>query len=364
MDSFIKIIEQKKEEPVTTLHKKQIEKLNKFVQDRKNVFICGASGVGKTYVLESVLNRNNSLEILKEHTKSKSNVLEFIKDVPKHVFIEDYDSDFKSLIEKVSDGDRLTRGSLVVTSTNMCMFPNFETIFIPKHKPQEILKLTDDRSIKAENAAIKCNGNIRDFFSYLDGYDEKDIFKTPKEFIKDILSDSTSIEIIDSICEHGHIWDIFQENYLDSKGVNVVKAVNAFSEADIYDTYMYTYGEWNLMPYFVLNALTIPKHALGDPLIKDKIRPGSCWTKYGNFKMRSQKFKEIQCKSGTGLTIDDLCVIKKYAENGNIQKMIDYNLSPQDFDVINHLAVGNKLKQREVTKVKTAIKNAYLRRRN
>jgi hypothetical protein len=38
--------------------------------------------------------------------------------------------------------------------------------------------------------------------------------------------------------------------------------------------------------------------------------------------------------------------------------MVEYNLSPQDFDVINHLAVGSKLKQRDVTKVKKALKNA------
>ena len=86
-------------------------------------------------------------------------------------------SDFKSLIEKVSDGDRVSRGAFVVTSTNMCMFPNFETIFIPKHKPDKLLTLTGF-SEGAENAAIRCNGNIRDFFTYLDGYDEKDVFKT------------------------------------------------------------------------------------------------------------------------------------------------------------------------------------------
>ena len=47
---------------------------------------------------------------------------------------------FKPIIEQVSDGDPCTRGSLIVTSTNMCMYPNFETIFIPKHKPDNIVE--------------------------------------------------------------------------------------------------------------------------------------------------------------------------------------------------------------------------------
>ena len=362
MDSFIKIVEQKKEEPVATLHTKQIDLLKKYISQRKNVFICGSSGVGKTFVLKSVLDERNSVEIEKDHLKSKSHFLTFIKTAPKHAYIEDYDSDYKSLVERVSDGDRVSRGSLVVTSTNMCMFPNFETIFIPKHKPEKLLTLTDDRSPLVENAAFRCNGNIRDFFSYMEGFDEKDVFKTPKDYIKDILSDPNPIGIPDSIHEHGHVWDIFQENYLDSGGVDVTSTAFSFSDADIYDTKMYTTGDWNLMPYFVLHALVIPKSKQGRVLDRDEIRPGSCWTKYGNFKMRNQKYKEIQKRHGHDLHIEDLCLIKKYAENGDLQPMIDYGLTPQDFDVMNHLAVGSKLKQRDVTRVKKALKNAYEQR--
>ena len=362
MDSFIKIIEQKKEEPVDTLHTKQIDLLKKFIRERKNVFICGASGVGKSYVLNAVLNESNSLEIVQEHLKSKSPFLTFIKGAAKHAFIEDYSQEFKSLVERVSDGERLTRGSLVVTSPTMCMFPNFETIFIPKHKPDKILTLTEDRSTKAEDAAVRCNGNIRDFFSYLDDYEEKDVFKTPKEFIADVLTDPKFTRIPDRIHEHGHVWDIFQENYLDSVGVDYARASFAFSDADFYDDYMYTTGDWTLMPYFILNALSIPKAVLGKPLVRDKIRPGSGWTKFGNYRMRSQKLRDIQRRCGTQLNVEDLCLLKRYAENDQLEPMLQYGLTPQDFDVMNHLAVGNKLKQRDVTRVKKALKNAIAER--
>jgi len=364
MDSFIKIVEQKKESTVTTIHDKHIKRIRQYVREKKNVFICGAPGVGKTYILQKVLEGLNSVELQAEHMKSKSPFLQFIKPSSKHVYIEDYDPVFKPVVERVSDGEKVTRGgSLLITTTNMCMYPNFETVFIPKHKPEVLLSLVDDKTPEAMNAATRAQGNIRNFFTYLDGYDDKDIFQTPKEFITSVLSDPNPIKIYDSISEHGHIWDIFQENYLDSRGVDVIRACDSFSQADVYDNHMYADGEWNLMPYFVLHALVIPKSSLGEPLVKDKIRPGSCWTKFGNYKMRKQKYEEIRKKSRMGLGVEELCLLKKYAENGDLDLLMKYKITPQDFDVINHLAVGNGLKSRDVTKVKKALKDAYGRGR-
>ena len=75
--------------------------------------------------------------------------------------------------------------------------------------------------------------------------------------------------------------------------------------------------------------------------------------------MRKQKFEEIKKKSRLGLGVEELCLLKNYAEKGNLSQLIDYKITPQDFDVINHLAVGNNLKSRDVTKVKKALKNVY-----
>ena len=357
MDSFIKIIEQKKEEAITTIHTQQIEALKKYVSECKNVIICGGSGVGKTYVLESVLNENNSVEIQKEHLVSKSPFLSFIKGAAKHAFIENYDNDFKKLVESVSDGAKLTRGSLVITSTTMCMFPNFEVIFIPKHKPDKLLKLVDVRGDHVNEAAELANGNIRNFFSYLNGEDMKDEFKTSKEFITDLLCTDIPTVIYDRIEEHGHVWDIFQDNYLSAKNINYVKIAHSFSDADIIDNVIYSTGNWYLIPYFCLNAVVIPKSYMKEKLHRDKIKPGSCWTKYGNYKMRFKNFTTIRQKTNYSLTIDDLCLIKKYVEKGDTGKMLEYNLNAQDFDVMNHLSVGNKLKPRDVAKIKKALKN-------
>jgi|TARA_B110000971_G_scaffold135687_1_gene138711 hypothetical protein len=359
MDSFIKILDQKKYPIVATIHTKEIDLIRRYIKQGKNVFICGPIGVGKTFILDKVLEGVNNIELLPHHLKRDSHFLPFIKPSSKYVFIEDYDSVFKPIIEQVSDGVNLTRASLLVTTTNMCMFPNFETVFIPKHKPEVLMTLVEKDGNDVYDAAVRSLGNIRNFLSYIDGYDEIDDFQTPKEFIADVLSDPNPIKIRDSIAEHGHIWDIFQENYIDSKGVDIIRCSDAFSMADVIDNLIYQSGNWTLMPYFVLYALTIPKTSLGQPLEKNKIRPGSCWTKLGNYKMRKQKFSEIRRKSRMGLGVEELCLLKKYAEKGDLEPLLHYKITPQDFDVINHLAVGNGLKSKDVTRVKKALKNAY-----
>lgn len=358
MDSFITIVSQKKHvQTIASVHTKEIERIRTCVREGKNVFICGAPGVGKTYVLQSVLRDFHHVELQSEHLKSKSLFLQFIKPSTKHIFIEDYDPLFKPIIEQVSDGNRLTRGSLLVTTVQMCFYPNFETVIIPKRAPDVIMTLTDERGPGVYEAAVRSKGNIRNFFTYMDGYDTMDDFKTPKEFIADVLSDPGPIEIHDSISEHGHVWDIFQENYLNSKGVDIIRASRAFSDADMYDTYMYSSGQWNLMPYFVLHALTLPKHALGEPLVREKIRPGSCWTKHGNYKMRKQRYDDIRKKSRMGLGVEEMCLLKNYAEKGDLSPLMTYGITSQDFDIINHLAIGNSLKSRDVSRVKKALKN-------
>ena len=85
---------------------------------------------------------------------------------------------------------------------------------------------------------------------------------------------------------------------------------------------MYSQGDWNLMPYFILHSLTIPKSALGAPLRKSKIRPGRCWTKFRNFKMRQHKVEDIQKKSRLGLGVEELCLLKRYAEIGELEPLV------------------------------------------
>ncbi len=350
MDSFITVVPQNKS-PVATLHEKQIKRIQGYLAERKNVFICGPCGVGKTYILKKVLEGMNHVELLGEHLRSQCLFLPFIKPSNKHVFIDEYEPLFKPIIEQVSDGNPISRGSLIVATANMAVYRNFETVFIPKHTPETLMTLVPNGTPNVYDAAVRARGNIRNFFAYLDGYDDTDMFQTPKEYVMSILTDPSSCTIKEYTSEHGHVWDIFQENYLNSKGVDSIQAAEAFSLADLFDVRIYSDRDWNPMPYFVLHALTIPALALGEPLIKEKIRPGSCWTKMNNYRMRSQKLTQI-CRKTRLAGIDELYLLRMYAEHGDLEPLISYGIRGQDFDVIKHLSISKGLKSRDVARIK------------
>jgi hypothetical protein len=361
MEAFIKIVEEKKE-PVddVNLHTQIIERLKSLLSEGKNVFITGATGVGKTYVVNHLMRHGGCVELLPEHVKSKNNFLDLIRNSDKHLVLDDYDSEFKTLVERVSGGERLTRtGSLVVTSNKMFMLPNFANIIIPPHPPDRLALLTPTKF--SMDAAVKSRGNIRNFLNYNDGFDIQDLFLSPKEIIHDLLSNVESQYNLDYVHEHGHMWDVFSNNYLDSPGVNMPRLSDSFSEADLFDSVMYHDGSWELMPYFVNSALVIPKHHMGMPLKREKIKPGSSWTKHGNMRMRAQKIKDISNSSGVypvRLSNDELCLLQKYAARKNIDPLISYKIAPQSFDVMNHLCLMSKLKPRDVSHVKKKLKDA------
>jgi hypothetical protein len=73
--------------------------------------------------------------------------------------------------------------------------------------------------------------------------------------------------------------------------------------------------------------------------------------------MRQQKLKNIQTGHSTRLGPDELSIIRQYAAHGNIEPLSIYKLTPNDFDVMNHLAFGNKLKPNEVMRVKKKMRN-------
>lgn len=357
MESFIKFVDEKKVDDGTTvtLHDENIRVLREHVRRGKNVFVCGASGVGKTFVVQRALDGLHSLEVLPEHCRSKSNFLFFVKNTDKILVIEEYDSDvlFKSLVDQVSSGNSLSKGSLVIVSQKFCMYPNFETMLVKKPTPDDILRIWPGH----ESAAIRCRGNIRDFLSYVDGYNDKDVFQNSKDIVTEILTGDRHAYVKDGLCEHGQLMDIFHENYPDSKGVCLNACARSFSDADIFDQVMYQ-GEWNLMPYFVNAALRKPMHHLGEPLCKEKVRSGSSWTKHGNARMRSQKVKTI-CDSARPLWIgvDELNLLHLHAKLRHMEMLHAYAIVPSSLDVMNHLCLVNKLKQRELMNIKKQLKH-------
>ena len=355
MDRYIKITQQKKKPPedATNIHVERIARLKRCLDENKNVFIYGPCGTGKSFVREQCMHEGNSVELGVELLRSKSVFSDLIKNSDKHLYIEDYEPDsliLKGTIERVSDGRRLTNGSLVVVSTHLCMYPNFELIAVPRHDPLTLSKLDPKRYDRV--AAERSRGNIRDYFHYIDGCDEKDIFETPKEVIHQLLCERDYVFNIETLTEHGHMWSIFQENYLDSADVDFAKVAKSFSDADLMDSSMYSaLGDWNIMPYFANAAMCIPRYYMREPLKEDNIRAGASWTKHGNYKMRRRKLHGIQIRNNN-ISIEALCLLQSYAGLGYIDKLRDYDITPQDFDTMNHLCITTKLKPRDVNLIK------------
>ena len=358
MDCFIKIKDEKKDEQLTTIHVDELKQIKDHIKNNKNVFIYGCVGSGKTHLLKILFNDKNSINI--EPEDIKSGMFDLLRGTEKHIIIEDYSKDIinlKKVIESVSDGEKITNGSIVVTTSQFSLYPNFENVNIIPKIPEMFVELVKDKKDidHITSIAKKANGNIRDFFDYLGGSDIKDIFKNSKDFIVDVLCTHEKVEMFDHTSEHGHIWDVFQENYVNSKKVNIAACSDSFSITDIFDTEMYR-GTWDLMPYFILNSVVIPKYHMGELINISKIRPGKCWTKYGNYKMRRHKLEEIITDSKTNIDINALGLLKKYAENDNIDILREYNITPQKFDIMNHLAITSRLKQKDVTRIKKMIK--------
>ena len=358
MDSFIKIIPQKKERPLT-LHTKEIQLLEKYISEGKNVFVCGPTGRGKSFTVSQTLMDKNFVEIHADTLHKNQVTFHDILKSNSIALLDGYDTNVywqKQIVDYVSNNGSNVKNSCVVTSTSVHVLPNFELIIIPRRTPDEIASLLPYHT-RSRLAAEKCDGNIFNFYDYVHNSDEKDVFKTSKDVITDVLCSIGTFDISQTLHEHGHVCDVVHGNYLDSKDHSTVDIITSLSSADVYDTIIYKTGDWDLMPYYALHAAAIPKMHIGKPLQENTIKAGSSWTKYGNYKMRLNKLKGIQSRNTSRLSVEELGVVRQYMSKGVFDQALHYKLTPSDFDVMNHLALVNKLKPNEVMKVKKNMRN-------
>ena len=351
MDAFVKIKTQKKTTEYT-LHNKEISIIKDCLKHGKNIMLCGAPGTGKTFIARYVLDESNSIDITEDIKLAND-----IKNSNMHILLDDYRHDVlaqRQIVESISEGKCITNRSVLVCSDSICLLPNFELVIIPKRTPDVINTLAPIKNEHTMAMAIKCKGNLHNFIEYINFSDEKDEFIEPKELASIVLCKKKVEKKMDVSSEHGHVWGVIHENYPDSANVNANKIAIGLSDADIFDTSIYK-GDWHSMLFFSNSVIDTPIYNLGEPLDATKLRPGSFWTKFGNYKMRSQKFENIKSRSGCK-SHDQLYLLRLYASNGDMDMYTSYGLTPQDFDVINHLSVGNKLKPREVSQIKKKIK--------
>ena len=340
MDNFIKWKQNFNE--IKSIHDEEICKVRDLIQYNKNLFICGDIGVGKTFILNRLVDEYYGIDI--SHIKN----INLIEDINSFVYIDPYEMKYKSFIELVSLKKIILKKSLVVVSDKVFVLDNFETIIIHKKDPEIIKNLSDSNN--SIESAKKCMGNLHNFFHYLENSDQKDEFKTSSDILEDIFTYKTYSNI-ENISEHGHLWDMLHSNYINSSGCDIDIISESMSLADIWDTKIYN-NDWDYIPYFINDALNIPYKNMGNSIPKEKLKPGSSWTKFGNYKMRFHKIKEIKYRSTHKPDIDELCLILKRADKGDSSILEEYKINKSHLDVINHLCINNKLKSNKLSSIK------------
>lgn len=339
-----------------------VQTLRTILDNCETICVYGNSGVGKTHLVKSVLSGEKYTEI------DLSNPPDYdrMKYSTSHVLIDDVDVTTQAWKDVASRG-KLTEGGMIVVTMGVKGVDFCDCIKLEALSSDEQLKLIKERSPDTPNdiatkAIERANGNLRNLFDYAQDSDDKDIFKSPKDFIHDLLSgvENPSSHIGSVIQEHGYSCGIVHENYLNTKDPDILGITENLSTADVCDRWIYD-SNWELLPYYCNHGIIAPTILMGSTLMRESIRPGSAWTKFNNRKMRQSKIRAMKDRTHLPIDVDGLMMIHKYCitdPDKAIEVLLSYNMKPQDLDVINHLSSINKIKPKALQLLKKRLKDA------
>lgn len=382
MDKFVTIT--KKNNCDTNLaqfygNRDAVSKIQDVIFNNGIACLHGDSGTGKTFLVNDILLKNqNIFEINGENIKSKAHTVELLsrlKFSSAHVVIDDVDTDtygFREISDRLNSGEKLSRGAIIILSRVPLSISNCENIELTALSVNDMVSFGKARYPymnlrELVELAKKARGNIRNFLTSLIFSHDKDTFKTPKNMVYDMTCknskypENPSAYIGRSIDEHGYSWGIIHENYInadvDSSYSDIAECM---SLADVIDTVMYE-GNWDFTWVFSLYGIVVPAISVAHTLERETMRPGSAWTKYGNFKMRHSKYKFIHDRNARfKLDLDSIKLIHEYCIKNDpdiIERLLHYNLTSADMDTINHLSLINKLKPKVLNTIKKKLKS-------
>lgn len=301
------------------------------------------------------------IEITPDILKSKSETNEFLTKIKSSnlpVIIDDYEC-VAELIGFREIKEPPTTGLFVIISQIPVKFDfKFQVYEMPIRTQDDIKKLFPTANI---DVIKTCGGDLRVVAQSLEfKSDLRDDFQGPRDFIVSLVSRHSNVNPLNyighPIQEPGNIASILHENYPDSKG-NHADIVELLSAADVIESRVYG-GEWEFLQYFNLWGCILPSIEIGHTL-KSNLRPGSTWTKYQNMCMRAKRIESLaNRKPGKRLCLDELIVLRDFAENGNSEILRDYKLQPQDIDVLNHLSPLRKIKAKTVSSLKKCLESS------
>jgi hypothetical protein len=337
MNRFVKITKQ-------NVSKNFIGNLDVFNQiadhiDSNQTFcVCGPPGVGKTHMVEMLLN-------------DKEWVTEPSLDSYCHVVIDSNSID-KNIIEDVKKYGKLSKLSTILITQDVTNIDFCPIVQVPKAEVSDMLKIAkkDETFLKL---ATMCDGNIRNFLNALEFNAIPDNFAKPKQVVKDLLSSSSFDPwtlLSKGVADHGYMWSMIHENSIQSKNWDY-RVADSMSLADVYDGLIFT-GNWDFMNYFTLEAFVAPSLQIDHSINVSTIKAGSSWTKYNNQKMRIKKVKNMNLDIDRIHTIKEICRVKS---DNHLDILKHYKINRQDLDIINHLALTNKIKTRDLTTLKKKV---------
>jgi hypothetical protein len=337
-------------------------------------YICvhGVAGVGKSCLVKHVF--PGAIYITHDVLRSKQATLSFLeklRSTDKPVVIENLDipqvlemTGWREIVNKKYD---ISPGKLVVVTTLVQKlalsdaFKCVEVVMPTDAKVAKIGKLFGATKKTAMKVWRRSRNNLHVFTKDVEIAvrfgetldNERDWFKTPLDMVQDLSCVDGKDEIGDYIGkpveEHGFMVCMLQENYVDGAVDDTYMDIaDALSRCDVWDSMVYGHS-WDFMPYFTLEGILRPAYHLGHSLDRDKLRPGSAWTRYSNMVVKINRMRAMARKNSHFSTDPDFFVGLYELKNADL--LAKYNLTTQDLDMLNHMSI-DKLKTRQLKKLK------------
>ena len=327
--------------------------LYKILKDTGRVCVYGEAGVGKSTLVNHVCKYFHCNHVEVDNFKNINDVDFFFSESQGTIVIDDFDSSnqiHKHFLELFSENST-KKGVIVCNSISsvdtfdcievLPLADTFIRTLAPRFTPYETV----------ERAIRMANGNIHNFNFYIQTSDSKDIFINSKNIMKKLLDSSDNLEtVVKNINDFGYTTSSVHENFVDQvTDVDTMSFISdCISLADCYDKTVYK-GNWDFVKYYIQEGIANPcKHI--PRAHNGNLRSGSSWTKYNNYKMRQSKLKDIRVHR------DKFKLLLHYG----VEYLKEYEITPQDIDVMNHLVFTDKLKPKQVTRLKGSLKHAYL----
>ncbi len=343
MDKFVTIVKHKKLLSLTKSQEVLCEQVKKLLPKKTSICLFGPTGCGKTFLASHIFHNEKVIELTHETVKVN------FENTRSHILCDGVE-----VTEPVK-----SRGSFVILSEQKIEWceHNIEVI-IPSEEVYQISKKYFEFDFDFDAKDSNIHKVLNDFELNLETV--RDSFFTPLDLVKDIIKNKSNAweHIGHSFCEHGYSLGIIHEN------CESLEIPEWLSLADIEDVKMYQYQYDSSGPLFSFYGILAPAIIVPSSTIVD--RPGSVWTKYNNYKMRSKKYASMSNRiSQTTVDIDSLMVMSLYC-NKSIQHGVSvlksYGLLSPDVDVMNHLVKlkegkFNGMKTKTLQSVKAALKS-------